>query len=376
MSSRTSIPKRLQNETPQMFPRSTSTCEGIIFTSQTTPEFCDSRQRIRETWVEICSVCFLQYKSYHSEFRRCLHRWQPCCASYSFVLNIKTTSCAAFYQFVYRYSTSLNVPISDRANTERNVFKKIVTWHLKELPFPPLLCAVHPIKSELLGSNNEKVLAALWTAEISCQRWSELDRNRRSTFQCTLVPFYPNIRSSPMESFYITFVVQSALTRSKTNCPRAHLFRVLSNADSLMYWETVVSSLFVYSSADHVHAYWRKSLEIFGISCCPNFIHICHKHFQLMELMVLENKSDRLLLDWSWSSGPFWRSDKDGVELISERAAGEPLSFMSDKDCESLDLSPVDPEPDCALVPDWVGLSVSCFKTFLLYFALAFWNQT
>jgi len=47
--------------------------------------------------------------------------------------------------------------------------------------------------------------------------------------------------------------------------------------------------------------------------------------------MEFVNRSDKLLVEWSESRWLPWRSDRDGVELMSD-IAGEPLSVNSDND--------------------------------------------
>ena len=84
--------------------------------------------------------------------------------------------------------------------------------------------------------------------------------------------------------------------------------------------------------------------------------------------MLFVNNSVKLEPDefCSDSDIALWRSDNDGVELISE-SAGEREFEISDK-----------------VVADWLSLFVTspglagscCFRTFRRYFARAFWNQT
>lgn len=76
-----------------------------------------------------------------------------------------------------------------------------------------------------------------------------------------------------------------------------------------------------------------------------------------------------------------WRSDNDGVELMSDMASGDWLSSSSvnsDIDWSSFILSSSGLTADWSLdwLPPWPVLSESLFNIFLRYFALAFWNHT
>lgn len=86
-------------------------------------------------------------------------------------------------------------------------------------------------------------------------------------------------------------------------------------------------------------------------------------------------------MEWSDSMLLLWRSDKDGVELMSDMASGDWLSSSSvnsEIDWSSFILSSSGLTADWSLdwLPPWPVLSESLFNIFLRYFALAFWNQT
>lgn len=86
-------------------------------------------------------------------------------------------------------------------------------------------------------------------------------------------------------------------------------------------------------------------------------------------------------MEWSDSVLLLWRSDNDGVELMSDMASGDWLSSSSvnsEIDWSSFILSSSGLTADWSLdwLPPWPVLSESLFNIFLRYFALAFWNHT
>ena len=78
---------------------------------------------------------------------------------------------------------------------------------------------------------------------------------------------------------------------------------------------------------------------------------------------------------WLWSIDShsmleFWRSDRDGLELMSDKA-GDLEPWLMSLARESLVL-----ELPSGFLPSLGEVSPCCFRIFLRYFALAFWNHT
>ena len=78
---------------------------------------------------------------------------------------------------------------------------------------------------------------------------------------------------------------------------------------------------------------------------------------------------------WLWSMDShsileFWRSESDGLELMSDRA-GDLEPWLRSLARESLVL-----ELPSGFLPSRGDVSLCCFRIFRRYFALAFWNQT
>ena len=78
---------------------------------------------------------------------------------------------------------------------------------------------------------------------------------------------------------------------------------------------------------------------------------------------------------WLWSIDShsmleFWRSDRDGLELMSDKA-GDLEPWLMSLAKESLVL-----ELPSGFLPSLGEVSPCCFRMFLRYFALAFWNHT
>ncbi len=77
---------------------------------------------------------------------------------------------------------------------------------------------------------------------------------------------------------------------------------------------------------------------------------------------------------WSGSDMDVWSSDREGVELMSDRAGDLELEI-------SVRVFVGDPQGSDLVHSPGAGVPVSrppscCFSTFLLYFARAFWNHT